>query len=210
MSKPVATLYYIHDPMCSWCWAYRPTWLRLRENLPAGVSWQNVLGGLAPDNDQPMPEDLRHMIQGHWRHIESVIGTEFNFDFWSKCQPRRDTYKACRAVIAAAQQDAEEAMIETIQKAYYLKAMNPSEPETLADLAAELGLDRSRFCEDQVSDMTEAEFRCQLSLRDRLSVRSFPSLVLERDTQAFKIEHDYHDFSSTIANIENRLINFDL
>ena len=22
--KPSVTLYYIHDPMCSWCWAFRP------------------------------------------------------------------------------------------------------------------------------------------------------------------------------------------
>jgi protein-disulfide isomerase-like protein with CxxC motif len=57
-------------------------------------------------------------------------GTEFNFDFWTKCQPRRDTYKACRAVIAASQQNAEEAMIEAIQKAYYLRAMNPSEHDS--------------------------------------------------------------------------------
>ncbi|MFT6977114.1 MAG: putative protein-disulfide isomerase, partial [Shewanella psychromarinicola] len=23
---PNTTLYYVHDPMCSWCWGYRPTW----------------------------------------------------------------------------------------------------------------------------------------------------------------------------------------
>ena len=49
MSVSSATLYYIHDPMCSWCWAYRPTLMQLRENLPDDIRWQNVLGGLAPD-----------------------------------------------------------------------------------------------------------------------------------------------------------------
>ena len=207
MSAPVATLYYVHDPMCSWCWAYRPTWLQLRESLPEGVAWQNLLGGLAPDNDQPMPDHLRGVIQGHWRHIEATLGTKFNYDFWTTCQPRRDTYKACRAVIAAAKQQAEEAMIETIQKAYYLRALNPSEPDTLADLAVELGLDRKQFVQDLGSQGTDSEFQQQLSLRDRLGVRSFPSLVLVKDTQAFKIEHDYHDFRTTIGAIENSLIN---
>ena len=208
MSASVATLYYVHDPMCSWCWAYRPTMLQLRANLPKKVRWQNVLGGLASDNDQLMPENLRKMIQAHWRQIESTIGSEFNFDFWTTCQPRRDTYKACRAVIAAAQQQAEEVMIEAIQKAYYLRAMNPSEPEMLADLAVELSLDRSRFMQDLGSSETESEFQQQLSLRDQLGVRSFPSLVLIKDTQAFKIQHDYHDFQATISEINNRLINF--
>ena len=193
--------------MCSWCWAYRPTWLQLRENLPEAVAWQNVLGGLAPDNDQPMPDHLRSVIQGHWRHIETTLGTKFNYDFWTRCQPHRDTYKACRAVIAAAKQQAEEAMIETIQKAYYLRALNPSEPDTLADLAVELGLDRSQFVQDFGSRHTDSEFQQQLSLRDRLGVRSFPSLVLVKDAQAFKIEHDYHDFRTTIGAIDNSLIN---
>lgn len=203
MKEPATTLYYVHDPMCSWCWAYRPTWLRLRANLPEGVHWQNVLGGLAPDNDELMPEHLRDTIQAHWRQIRDSIGTSFNFDFWSECQPRRDTYKACRAVIAAARQQAEEAMIEAIQKAYYLRAMNPSEPDTLADLAAELGLNRARFAADLVSAQTETEFRRQLSLRTRLNVRTFPSLVLQRGSVCLNIRHDYQNFRTSLAEIIN-------
>jgi len=191
--------------MCSWCWAYRPCLLQLRENLPEEISWQNVLGGLAPDNDQPMPEQTRQMVQGHWRKIQSTINTEFNFDFWIKCQPRRDTYKACRAVIAAARQNAEEAMIEAIQKAYYLRAMNPSELGTLADLAAELGLDRSLFVIDLRSDQTETELRRQLLLRANLYVRSFPSLVLEQDSKRTLIMHDYQDYRITLRQIQSYL-----
>ena len=201
MRTPSATLYYIHDPMCSWCWAYRPCLLELRENLPDELSWINVLGGLAPDNDQPMPEQTRQMVQSHWRQIQASIGTEFNFDFWAKCQPRRDTYKACRAVIAASNQHAEESMIEAIQKAYYLRAMNPSEPETLADLAAELGLDRVLFVEDLGSVQTEAELQRQLLLRDSMNVRSFPSLVLQHGSKFKPVSHDYLDFRKTLVEM---------
>ncbi|MGB5292507.1 MAG: DsbA family protein [Lysobacterales bacterium] len=204
MSNSLSTLYYIHDPMCSWCWAYRPVMLQLRENLPGDIQWQNVLGGLAADSDQPMPEQTREMIQGHWRRIESSIGTEFNFDFWANNQPRRDTYKACRAVIAASYQHAEEAMIESIQKAYYLRAMNPSDPSVLVGLAVELGLDRAMFEVDQISSKTEAEFRRQLMVRDRLGVRSFPSLVFEQGALRVLIPHDYGSFANTLAEINRQ------
>ena len=176
--------------------------LQLRENLTGEIAWQNVLGGLAPDNDQPMPEQTRQMVQGHWQKIQSTLGTQFNFGFWEKCQPRRDTYKACRAVIAASVQQAEEAMIEAIQKAYYLRAMNPSEPDTLADLATELGLDRSRFVRDLSSEQTETEFRHQLLLRARLYVRSFPSLVLELGSKHTLIQHDYQDYQVSLRQIQ--------
>ena len=84
--------------MCSWCWGFRPTWLRLRAALPSNVKVINLLGGLAPDNDQLMPPDMQVRIRGHWEAIQDRLGTEFNFDFWVECSPRRDTYKACRAV----------------------------------------------------------------------------------------------------------------
>lgn len=187
--------------MCSWCWAYRPALARLRDNLPQEVHWQNVLGGLAPDNDLPMPVETQRMVQGHWRNIQSSVGTEFNFDFWEKCRPRRDTYKACRAVIAASWQGEEEPMIEAIQKAYYLRAMNPSALDTLGDLAEEIGLDRDRFMQDMVSATLEAEFQGHLTLRRQLNVRSFPSLVLLHASGQTTIGHDYHDHRTSLAEI---------
>jgi len=151
----MSTLYYIHDPMCSWCWGYRPAWQRLKAGLPAQVRTENLLGGLAPDNEQPMAPEQQRAIQGHWRRIQEMLGTEFNFDFWANCQPRRDTYKACRAVVVAAAGGLEEEMIEAIQRGYYLRAMNPSEPETLAKLAGEIGLDVMEFSHGLLSVDTE-------------------------------------------------------
>ena len=179
--------------------------LRLRESLPELVRWHNVLGGLAPDTDQPMPEQTRQMVQSHWRKIQSTIGTEFNFRFWSECRPRRDTYKACRAVIAASYQQAEEPMIEAVQRAYYLRAMNPSEPATLAQLAGELGLDQQAFRRDLISERTESEFRAHRALRAKLNVRVFPSLVLEHRSVVSPVDVDYHDYRTSLTQIHNRL-----
>ena len=207
MTVSSTTVYYIHDPMCSWCWAFRPVLLQLRDKLPDDITWQNVLGGLAPDNDEPMPVQTREMVQGHWRKIQSMLGTEFNFDFWTQCQPRRDTYKASRAVVAASWQQAEDAMIAAIQEAYYLRAMNPSEPDTLTELAAELGLDISRFARDFSAAKTDIEFRRQLQLRAELYVRSFPSLVLEHNSRRSLVKHDYHDYHVPLTQIRTIMNN---
>ena len=60
-----AILYYAHDPMCSWCWAFRPVWLALLAQLPEGTRVQRLLGGLAPDTDEPMPDQsLQHRLLG--------------------------------------------------------------------------------------------------------------------------------------------------
>ena len=58
-------LYYLHDPMCSWCWGYRFVWDKLQQNLPTSIVVEYVAGGLAPDSDEPMPISQQRMIQNH-------------------------------------------------------------------------------------------------------------------------------------------------
>ena len=175
-------LYYVADPMCSWCWGFTPTLRAVEENLPDGVHLHLVMGGLAPDSDEPMPAALRQRIQQAWIAVAEGTGAEFNHDFWIRCQPRRSTYPACRAVLAAALQEAGREMFGAIQRAYYLEARNPSLETTLVELAGELSLDQSRFSRDLASAPIEERLRQDLALGRRLQVTGFPSLVLETAT----------------------------
>lgn len=195
------TLFYIHDPMCSWCWAYAPVRDKLRASLPEGVQWKNLLGGLAPDNNEPMPDDMRFRIMGHWHTIREKLGTEFNFDFWTKNTPRRSTYPACRAVLAAAAQGAEDRMIDAIQRAYYLRAMNPSSNKTLITLAGELNLHRTRFAADLNSPDTRHALTMEIGQARAMGVSAFPSLVLTKGHQATRIPCDFEGEESALAAI---------
>ena len=186
-------LYYVHDPMCSWCWGYRPTWDALQQALPEDIQQLNVVGGLAPDSDEAMPMEQQKLIAGHWQRIAEELGTKFNFDFWTNCAPRRSTYPACRAVLAAAAQGAEEAMINAIQHAYYLRAMNPSDASTLIALAKDIGLDTQRFTDDLASAGIQRELERHFALRRSIDVYSFPSLVLQIGQESYPVPLDYQD-----------------
>ena len=94
------TLYYVADPMCSWCWGFTPTIAALQADDRCALRY--VMGGLARDSDEPMPAAMRAYVQDAWREVAQRTGASFNWDFWSQCQPRRATYPACRAVLAAA------------------------------------------------------------------------------------------------------------
>jgi len=197
-----AILYHVHDPMCSWCWGFRRAWDKLRADLPASVSLINIVGGLAPDSDEPMPEEQQKTIAGYWMQVAEQTGANFNFDFWHDCQPRRSTYPACRAVLAAANQQAEQAMIEAIQQAYYLRAMNPSDTSTLVALAAELALDKKQFSEDLHSREIQAELERHFALRRKIGVYSFPSLVLAQENTFSPIPVDYQSHLTSLEAID--------
>lgn len=204
--KNTATLYYVHDPMCSWCFAFRPTWAELQKQLPESIKLQYVLGGLAPDSDAPMPQDTRQMIQGAWRQIEQTVpGTQFNFDFWSKCTPRRSTYPSCRAVLLARESDPtlEAPMTEAIQQAYYQQAKNPSDDETLVALAVELGLDGDKFATALKDSSTQARLKEELSFARSIGGNSFPSLILKLDKQRYNVPIDYNNSKSMLSALQS-------
>ncbi len=198
-------LYYFHDPMCSWCWAFTPLWNDIVSGLPENVIAQRILGGLAPDTDQPMPLEMQTKLKGIWQKIQQVVpGTEFNFDLWEKCSPRRSTYQACRAVIAARNQALanEEAMILAIQQAYYLEARNPSDVDTLIALSDKIGLDRDSFIADMKSPAVNQVLMQEIEFMEKLGVKGFPTLLLENKGVFTNIPYDYKDVSSVLHQLK--------
>ncbi len=197
-------LYYCHDPMCSWCYAFRPSLTKLLDTLPEEIEVIRLLGGLARDSDEPMPEQTRSFVKMNWQTIEHhVPGTKFNYDFWIKCKPRRSTYPACRAVITASKQgdDFDMAMTHAIQNAYYLQARNPSDTSTLIELAEELGLDKNKFGEDLKSQETNETLQQEIKLSRRLGLNSFPGLLLDNGEKQIRIEPDYIESETMLERI---------
>jgi putative protein-disulfide isomerase len=198
------TLYYFHDPMCSWCWAFRPRWQDIVAGLPDNVRSQRVLGGLAPDTDQTMPTEMQAKLRCIWQKIQQTVpGTPFNFEFWEQCVPRRSTYAACRAVIAARRQNPgyEEKMILAIQQAYYLEARNPADSNTLIELANEIGLDEALFSVDMESPAVQEELLKEIEFTRRLEVKGFPTLLLEKEGVFTAIQYDYNDVKAVLHQI---------
>ncbi len=177
--------------MCSWCWGYRPTWALLQKELESLVQIHSLVGGLAEDSNVPMPEHMQGFLQQTWHKISAQLGTKFNFDFWSNCQPKRSTYPSCRATIIARQYKKEQAMCLAIQEAYYLHAQNPSEVSTLIKLAESIGLDGVLFAQQINSDKVNQQLMREITKVRALPIQGFPSLVLAVAGEYFPIRIDY-------------------
>lgn len=199
----VYTLYHVHDPMCSWCYAFKTTLDELRKNLSEDIKLVHVVGGLAPHSDEPMPEQQREMIENIWHEIEQKVGTKFNYDFWKENTPRRSTYLSCQATMLARYEGLEDEMITSIQEAYYLKAKNPSDASVLIACAKQIGMDEKKFEEDLKSEKIEEDLMNELNLRRSINVRSFPSLVLKYKKEIYPINIQFGDYKAMLAQIEN-------
>ncbi|MCP5245071.1 MAG: DsbA family protein [Burkholderiales bacterium] len=190
--------------MCSWCYAFTRSWSALKQELPEQVQIIYILGGLAQDTEEPMPEDMRVMIQHTWQKIEKVVpGVHFNYDFWTKNTPIRSTYPACRAILAARKQNPVSGldMLQAIQNAYYQNAKNPSLSETLCDCAEAIGIDRALLSSDLASESIESALKQELSMATKLRAFSFPSLRMMHENRLYPITVDYQDHHKMLSEI---------
>lgn len=198
-------LFYVYDPMCSWCWGYRPTWLTLKkiiqEQLP-DVEVSYLLGGLARDSDIMMAHEMQRFLAQTWHKIANQLGTQFNFDFWKICKPRRSTYPACRACLIAREFDLEQQMNFAIQQAYYLQAKNPSDDSTLIALAEKLGINGADFRSKLLASTTQQQLINEIELAHSLPIQGFPSLVIAVNSKFHPIAIDYQHWENTFQEIK--------
>lgn len=185
-------LLYVMDPMCSWCWAFSPTLEAIKHTFP-NLPVQFIMGGLATDSEAPMPKEQQQTIRSTWQHIEENTGTQFNYDFWTQCSPRRSTWRACRAIIVAEQLNPGSAdqMANAIQHAYYLHAKNPSDSETLIALAESLGINASDFATLIDAQSTQQTLQEHMNLARQLDVSGFPALRFFDGTKVFRLSDGY-------------------
>jgi putative protein-disulfide isomerase len=182
MNAPI--LWYFADPMCSWCWGFSPVIETLREEYRDRMKIALVLGGLRHETAS-MTAAGRTEILHHWREVHARTGQPFRFDNALPEGFVYDTEPACRAVVTVGGLDS--ALIfplfKAIQNAFYAGGHDVTQPGVLADLAAELGVDRNAFLPAFDSDAARAKTQAHFKQTRQAGVRGFPALILQQDTQ---------------------------
>jgi putative protein-disulfide isomerase len=220
-NKEIIYLHYIFDPMCSWCWCFNPRLDELiklidvfnKQETNKHIQINYLCGGLAKDTNKVMSPLQQEQIQSYWQTIHKLYKTEFNFDFWAPHQntPRRATYMSNRAVLTAFKLKntpdfiSLKQMILTIQKAYYLRALNPSEVNILVKLATELAYQKDKFKELLLSQEIDDLFNKHLRFVRFMGVNSFPSICMEQNNKMFNIVINYQDANYIFENIKNKI-----
>ncbi len=93
-------------------------------------------------------------------------------------------------------------MTGRIQRAYYLQARNPSDNETLIELAADSGLDADRFERDLTAAETQQKLLTEIETSRRLGIDSFPSLAVGDGERLTHIGLNYTDATAMLNQIE--------
>ena len=176
---PTPHLIYFADPMCSWCYGFSPVLDDIRRAFGRTLPVRVVMGGLRPGTETQMTEAAKLEIAGHWRHVQDATGLPFDAGGMARDGFVYDTDPAARAVVVVRHEGEELASsyLTRTQRAFYAEGRDVTSGEVLADLAVELGLDRTRFLTEWASEEAKAETWRDYAISQRAGVAGFPTLV---------------------------------
>jgi putative protein-disulfide isomerase len=186
-----ATLHFIYDPLCGWCYCAEPL-VNAAEKLP-GLAIRMHGGGLWPEATI-LPAATRQYIRQMDERAARISGQPYGKAYLEGLLPdptmtleSRPTTAAVLAAEAIAGKGL--AMFRGIQHAHYERGLKVVEPAVLRQIAEEIGLDGDAFESERGSVGVDEHITTTQRFMQQIGAGGFPAFVLEADGQWFAVPH---------------------
>lgn len=179
------TIDVISDVVCPWCYVGKRRLEKALGDRPAVVRWHPF--ELNPDMPREGAELKPYYAEkfGSWekaRELQARVadagrgeGIDFQFDQVARIPNTRDAH---RLIHLAGERNAQDAVVEALFRAYFLNGQDLTDPSTLADAAAEAGLDRAEMAGLLASDAALDVVRTEETQVLRAGVSSVPLFII--------------------------------
>ncbi|WP_370678589.1 DsbA family protein [Comamonas sp. GB3 AK4-5] len=196
-TQPTATLHYIFDPLCGWCYAAAPLVDAARQVPGLQLQW-HAGGMLAGAQAKRITADWRAHVLPHDQRIHQLTGQPFGEAYTDGLLNQVGTpldsgppITALLAVQAMEQPAGTQVealdLLHRIQQAHYVQGRTISDADTLQQIAAEAGLDPQAFAVayiSQLGDPTLAHIQDSRHWLQQVGGQGFPTWALEWQTTA--------------------------
>lgn len=200
-------LWYVADPMCSWCWGFSPVIEQIRHEYGALLKVELLLGGLRPGTIHPMPAAQREEILRHWRTVQRTTGQPFKFEGALPEGFVYDTEPASRGVVAVSiiKSRVLFPFFKAMQFAFYAGQQDVTSSSVLAELATGVGLDAQRFLEVFESDTAKRRTLDHFDKARQWDVHGFPTLVMQSAAGYSPLATGYRSFKELRPELDEWL-----
>ena len=189
---PDPVLHYLHDPLCGWCHAAAPM---VQAVADAGVTLSLHGGGLWPESTE-LTRSKAAYIRENDERIADLTGQTFGTTYTNELLLDPGTVfwslPPIAAILAAERVEvgADPRMLREIQFAHYLNGRRVVEPEVLADIAVEIGLEKQPFLTAFNLRAAADHIEQTRALMERHDLHGFPSFLLEAGPTLRRIDHE--------------------
>ncbi len=192
-NEPDATLHYIFDPLCGWCYAAAPLVAAARE--VAGLRVQFHGGGmLTGASRRAITPQWRDYVMPHDRRIAERTGQPFGEAYFEGLLRDEgavmDSAPPTTAVLAAEEMAGRGLdMVQRLQRAQYVEGRRIADATVLRALAADLGLEAEAFGQtfERLAGMpTQRHIDDSRQWLARAGGQGFPTFALQQGDAALQ------------------------
>lgn len=193
-----AEIVYFGDPMCSWCYGVSEELAKLKEAYKDKAGFRVVVGGLRPNETEPMDEQLKDFLTHHWQEVNSRSGRPFSYEIMDRDDFIYNTEPACRAVVAARElkPGSEFDFFKDVQYAFYAKNEDTNEVDTYLSIAEKHSIDKKKFKayfeSNEAREATQGDFVTSAEM----GIRGFPTVVLRLGDKWYLVTNGYTTFEA--------------
>lgn len=174
------TLWYIADPMCSWCWGFAPIIKEIRLNYSKNLKIELMMGGLR-SGKLAMASGQRAKILNHWKAVNERTGQPFSFEGAMPEGFIYDTEPSCRGIVAMSliNPSLVFTLLESMQFGFYVEQKDVTNPKILAQLAGKIGVDMDLYLQVFESDQAKNKVSIHFDKVRQWGVNSFPTIAVQ-------------------------------
>ena len=204
------TLFYIGDPMCSWCYGMSDILKDTQEYCAKnGIKFQTIVAGLRASGQVLWDKRFKGFLKEEWTNISNRTGKKFSFEILDLLNFDYDTTPACKAVLIAKILSFNNSKIvleffSKIQEKFYANSQDTKKLEFYKEICEDLSLDFEEFSKLFKDKSLDKKLQNEFIIGRNLS-SSFPSLILVNKKQKVNISIGYSSLEDVISRINKNL-----
>ena len=189
-SEVLHELTIVSDVICPWCFVGKKNLEKALDLMPNRHDYVILWRPYELNPDMPKEgmdrREYRSRKFGSWQHSLALdaqvaqagqqAGIAFRDDLIKRTP---NTFNAHRLIWFAQREGAQDAMVESLFKAYFTAGRDVGDLEVLADLAAVVGIDRGRTVAFLAKDEGAQEVRLEESMAMSKGISGVPTFILD-------------------------------
>ena len=202
---------YVMDPICGWCYGNINNTADMFDEFKDRVEFEVLPGGMWSGNNVRVQSE--HMVNYFLKHdavITDRTGVQFGTAYLDFIKNRNDVVLnseiPSRAIVTVNKIAHNQIIPFTVEvlKARYLYGNDLNKDDTYAKILTELGIGQAVFFDlfktDELSNATQSTF-----MKAARYARSYPTILAEKDGQAYVLEQGYVSYEELRNRISQLL-----
>ncbi len=207
--KPI--IYYIQDPLCSWCYGFQPVLNELYQSFKDKLEFKVLSGGLFQNQKSSASADFRSYMDNNYTDVVKSTGIKFGIGF------TQHTFRSSSAEFISDYPSLAITVFKSfdtpfnlrytldVQNAIFFEGIEPNDVKHFAYLALSYGVNTSEFVSRyESSDFLHHTYE-EYFLTAKLGVTKFPSLLIQHNEKLQTLNSGFTSLQELYSKISEIL-----